>query len=118
MPRPRSRLSATLAVLGISLGPDGRPRAYWGSRSLLSTSHLAAVLDGRWEHWGWHLTEAEHQRAVDDDFDRHVQRMARRPQQHALHRVASPTPATSTRPCGSREDPRPRRPAGRFVTPV
>lgn len=63
-----SRLSATLAVLGISLGPDGRPRAYWGSRSLLSTSHLAAVLDGRWEHWGWHLTEAEHQRAVDDDL--------------------------------------------------
>lgn len=48
-----SRLPWVVEMLGVIVGADGMLRAFFGSRSLLSWSCLAALFDARWDHWGW-----------------------------------------------------------------
>jgi type VI secretion system ImpM family protein len=48
-----SRLPWVVDVLGSIVGPDGNPDVYFGSRSLLSWTNLAALFDRQWSHWGW-----------------------------------------------------------------
>ena len=47
------RLAWVAALLGVTLAPDGSGAAFFATRSLLSWTHMAAVIDGRWEFWGW-----------------------------------------------------------------
>lgn len=48
-----SRLPWVVQALGTIVGPDGKPAWYFGTRTLLSWTQLAAVFDGRWSHWEW-----------------------------------------------------------------
>lgn len=48
-----SRLPWVVEMLGTIVGPDGNPAMYFGSRSILSWTNLAALFDQQWSHWGW-----------------------------------------------------------------
>ena len=48
-----SRLPWVVQALGTVVGPDGRPEWFFGSRTMLSWTHFAALFDGRWKHWEW-----------------------------------------------------------------
>lgn len=48
-----SRLPWVVEMLGATVGADGALRDFFGSRSLLSWSSLAALFDARWNYWGW-----------------------------------------------------------------
>lgn len=54
-----SRLPWVAEMLGTVVGPTGGVAVYFGSRSILSWTNLAALFDKQWRHWGWtcfHLT--------------------------------------------------------------
>jgi hypothetical protein len=51
-----SRLPWVVQVLGTVVGPDFQPEWYFGSRSMLSWTHFAALFDGRWQHWEWSVS--------------------------------------------------------------
>lgn len=52
-----SRLPWVVQVLGTVIGPDGQPQWYFGSRTMLSWTHFAALFDDRWQHWEWSVSE-------------------------------------------------------------
>ena len=47
------RLAWVAELLGVTLAPNGDAAAFFATRSLLSWTHMAAAIDGRWEFWGW-----------------------------------------------------------------
>lgn len=52
-----SRLPWVVQVLGTIVGPDGQPEWFFGSRTMLSWTHFAALFDGRWAHWEWAISQ-------------------------------------------------------------
>lgn len=48
-----NRLSWLGELLGTVLHANCEAGSFFATRSLLSWSHMAASVDGRWEHWGW-----------------------------------------------------------------
>jgi hypothetical protein len=52
-----SRLPWVVQVLGNVVGMEGRTDWFFGSRSMLSWNHFAALFDGRWQHWEWTVSD-------------------------------------------------------------
>jgi hypothetical protein len=61
------RLPWVVQVLGTVVGADGRPEWYFGSRTMLSWTHFAALFDGRWTHWEWSVSPLRVAPAMSDE---------------------------------------------------
>lgn len=62
-----SRLPMMSEALGAVITQGTQFDVFFATRSLLSWSALAALFDGRWEHWGWALQRLSTAVEQDDD---------------------------------------------------
>lgn len=62
-----SRLPWVVQMLGTVVGADGRPEWYFGSRTMLSWTHFAALFDGRWAHWEWSVSPLKVEPVMGDE---------------------------------------------------